>query len=173
MRRRGPIEPQLVELSRSLSWLVETWGSRDFRVQVAGETGLDLGPTETRLLWHLGNADGQRPSDLARRLDLGASGATKAIARTRARGLIDQVGDQADARANRVVLTEQGRAALRSLEHFSVGFLSELLIAWDDEAIRDLTEALHRFVDVAGEPIGPSLDAYVTRPTERTQPPVK
>lgn len=67
-------------------------------------------PALMRLLPHLGT-EGIRPSVLARRLDVSKQAVSQALAELQAQGLVEQMADPDDGRAQRVRLTAFGLAA--------------------------------------------------------------
>jgi len=70
--------------------------------------------SELRLLLALrsGAEEGSRPTDLARELDITASGVTRALLPLEKRGIVGRERDLTDARASRARLTPAGRQLL-------------------------------------------------------------
>ena len=70
--------------------------------------------SELRLLLALraGAKDGSRPTDLARELNVTASGVTRALLPLEKRGIVGRERDPGDARASRASLTPAGRQLL-------------------------------------------------------------
>jgi DNA-binding MarR family transcriptional regulator len=99
---------------------------------------------------HEGPPEGIRPTELAERSGLTKSGLTRAIDRLETQQLIERRACPADARGQLIVMTAQGRRALRrsAPEHFrsiARNFADHLT----DREVEVLTTALERVAEAA------------------------
>jgi DNA-binding MarR family transcriptional regulator len=95
--------PLLFECARLLDEVAQAEVNREAGARV-------LTPALVRLLPHL-TADGIRPTELARRVEVSKQAVGQALGDLEARGLVEMVADPDDGRARRVRLTAAGLAA--------------------------------------------------------------
>jgi len=134
-----------VELAASLSSLVATWWSSTFREDIVRSAGVDMGTTDSRLLWEIGARGPQRSGALAGLLDLGAPSISKGVARLAARGLVTLVKDPSDGRGVLVALTEEGTTVARQLYEVGDRMVAEVVSDWPEADARAFTELASRF----------------------------
>jgi DNA-binding MarR family transcriptional regulator len=118
--------------------------AREF--EFAGDWG-DLPPREYGVLYALsGEPDGLRVTELIGDVLLSQAGVSRMVARLEKRGLVARRDDPDDARACRIVLTEQGRETQKRLGRAHARHVTEALTRAltreQLEALRELTGAL-------------------------------
>ncbi|GGM00905.1 MarR family winged helix-turn-helix transcriptional regulator [Nakamurella endophytica] len=85
-----------------------------------------------------------RPSDLAERLSVDTSVASRQVASLVALGLVERHPDPADHRAHRLRLTDAGRSRLEEIRDSVARRISSRLSAWDEADLSALTDLLER-----------------------------
>lgn len=85
-----------------------------------------------------------RLGDLAARIGIAASVATRTVQALEAEGLVERAADPDDARAYRIALNDAGRDALRAREEWTAALLREHLDDWDDADAATAVEILGR-----------------------------
>jgi DNA-binding MarR family transcriptional regulator len=118
--------------------------TRALNAQLVREHGLTINDYEALLL--LANADDEslRRTDLARNLELTASGVTRLLDGLEASGLVEKGVCAADARVVYAVLTEAGRAKLEQASSFHVAAIDEVFSEFSADEIEALGELLGR-----------------------------
>jgi len=134
------------ELAATLSALVSMWWSPDFRRVIVDASGEELGVTEARILWELGQRGTVRPGSLAALLKIGAPSVSKAIAKLRVRGLVRDADDAADSRSKPIRLTRDGVSAARHLYEIGDTLVARVVEDWQEGDVRRFESALVRFV---------------------------
>ncbi|WP_142132225.1 MarR family winged helix-turn-helix transcriptional regulator [Arthrobacter sp. SLBN-83] len=86
--------------------------------------------------------DGQRVGEIARNLGVRVPSATEQIIKLERAGLARREPDPADSRAVRVILTEEGRAAVDSANKRRNQVMAEILSTLTDQDRKALAEAL-------------------------------
>lgn len=98
-----PLGPLLFECARLLDDIAQAEVNRQAGARL-------LTPALVRLLPHL-SAEGIRPTEIARRIDVSKQAVGQALATLEAHGFVEMVPDDADGRARLVRLTPRGLAA--------------------------------------------------------------
>jgi DNA-binding MarR family transcriptional regulator len=86
----------------------------------------------------------QRISDVADRLGVDLSVASRQIAALAAEGYVERRADDRDRRAHLVAVTRAGRRALRESHRRMVAAFTRVLEGWSDEDVNALTGGLER-----------------------------
>ena len=118
--------------------------------------------TEARVLYELGQRDVTEVADLRRELEIDAGFLSRLLARLQRNGLVGRERSQADARRQRIRLTDEGRAAFAELDRRSAAEIGELLDALGEEDQRRLVAAMDVVRGVLEDV--PRSDGYVLRP---------
>jgi DNA-binding MarR family transcriptional regulator len=118
--------------------------AREF--EFAGDWG-DFPPREYGVLYALaGQPDGSRITDLIEDVLLTQAGVSRLVGRLEKRGLVARRDDPDDARACRIVLTDEGREVQKRLGRAHARHVTEAmtraLSSEQLETLRELTEAL-------------------------------
>ncbi|WP_432544938.1 MarR family winged helix-turn-helix transcriptional regulator [Kineococcus sp. SYSU DK002] len=98
-----------------------------------------------------------RISEVAEHLSLDLSTVSRQVAHLRAKGLLAATPDPDDGRSQRLTVTDDGTAELRTCRRALVSRLVDHLDAWPDDEVDDLTRLLGR----------------LARTPDRTPPPVR
>lgn len=122
-------QPRFVFLLNSCQRRVQQW------IANQGQEGLQLSAPQAGVLFVLEHQDGRLMGELAQQLDLVPSAVSGLVERMQKLGLVERKACSVDGRAQRVWLTELGRAQLPRLhqitaqaqEKFSQGFSREEL----------------------------------------------
>ena len=97
-----------------------------------------------------------RVSDVAQKLNVALSVASRQVAALESAGYVTRESDPADRRAHRVTATESGRKVLKESHRRMVHAFSQALEGWTTEEVESLSAALDRLRedvhrDVAGD----------------------
>jgi DNA-binding MarR family transcriptional regulator/predicted N-acetyltransferase YhbS len=134
------------------------------RIGVLGE-GLLRTPhslTEARVLYELGQREAVEVADLRRELAIDAGYLSRLLARLQEQGLMTRERSPADARRQRVRLTDEGAAAASELDRRSAEEIGALLDGLGEEDGRRLVAAMGVVRDVLDD--APRPEAFVLRP---------
>lgn len=104
----------------------------------------DLAASAASLLTLLTREGDQRLGQLACRLAVDPSVASRQVAALDRAGLVDRRPDPLDRRAQLLAITDRGREALDRYHRERLDWLVGALDGWQDEEIRALTAALRR-----------------------------
>ena len=88
-----------------------------------------------------------RVSDVAQRLGVDLSVASRQIASLAAEGYVERREDARDRRAQLVAVTPSGRRALRESHRRMVAAFTQVLESWSDEDVNALSSGLERLRD--------------------------
>ena len=99
-------------------------------------------PTQLIVLAQLAQHGGLRVGELASRIPCSQPTATLTVAGLHTAGLVSREADPEDGRAARVLITEAGRRALRSLAEAEADVLAGLLATMDPAGLRALRAAV-------------------------------
>ena len=133
---------------------VQAWGrllrgyagaTRTLNAQLLRDHGLTINDYEALLL--LGSAQNGflRRTDLARDLELTASGVTRLLDGLEAAGFVEKGTCPTDGRVSYAVLTDAGRAKLEQASCSHVAAIDELFESYSREELETLAELLGRF----------------------------
>ncbi|WP_306360568.1 MarR family winged helix-turn-helix transcriptional regulator [Nocardia sp. CC227C] len=138
----------IVELERAMSRLAHllTRARRHDRAVTA--CGITVDRASVPLLRMLADADEPlRLGELAARLDVEAPHVTRQVQRLERNGFVQRVADPADRRAQRVRLTDSGRAAVDAIRTVQRRWMREALADWSSEDLCALAILNHRMLD--------------------------
>lgn len=122
-------EPQAAELLSSLSTLLRTSRAISMKSHGASVTGTQIAALKVL------SAGEVRMGDLAEKLMVAPSVASRVVATLEQEGLVQRHPDPADARACLLELSDLGRERLRERQRFSLALMRDVLADWtDDEA---------------------------------------
>lgn len=133
------------------------------RIKVLEERLLhsDFTLTEARVLFELAAGQGITAAQLGLRLDLNAGYLSRLLSGLQARGLVQREPSVMDARANRLVLTESGRAAFAQLDAASSESVAAMLGDISEAGCQRLLEAMAHIQALLG---GASSDCVLRDP---------
>lgn len=109
------------------------------------------------LLRHLADDGPMRPGALADRLGVGPSVVSRQLTSLVADGLVTRRTDPADARADLIDITAEGRARMAELWSALLAFVAERVAAWDESRIATLAQLLAE-LNRAVNPSQPTAD---------------
>ncbi|CCG05386.1 MarR family winged helix-turn-helix transcriptional regulator [Blastococcus saxobsidens] len=109
-----------------------------------------------------------RQGTLAELVHADPSTVSRHVAALVEQGLVRRVADESDGRANRLVVTDAGRAALDSLRAERTAHLEQVTANWDPVDLATLTTLFGRLLDDLAAGLPRSTDPS---PTERTTHP--
>lgn len=112
----------------------------------------DLEPAAYGLLYRLAENGPIRVTELADRLGIDASTASRHVSRLENTQMVERRPDPSDARAVLVDLTDLGRSVFEALRHRRRAGLEAVLADWSPEDLAELAELLERLAEgLAGE----------------------
>ena len=122
-------EPQAAELLSSLSTLLRTSRAISMKSHGASVTGTQIATLKVL------SAGEVRMGDLAEKLMVAPSVASRVVATLEQEGLVQRHPDPADARACLLELSDLGRERLHERQRLSLALMRDVLVDWtDDEA---------------------------------------
>ncbi|WP_062202320.1 MarR family winged helix-turn-helix transcriptional regulator [Demequina salsinemoris] len=119
--------------------------STRFRERFVGRAEAGVGATEARVLWELDESGPTRPGELAQQVEVTAAAMTKALARLRERGLVEQVVDPDDGRARVAALTDAGQQRAALLMDEGDRMTRRIMASWSLEERKQFAALLGRF----------------------------
>lgn len=137
----------LESIARSMRRIVSLTWSPGFRDRFDSRAGVDLGITESHIVWELAHRRAASPGELAAIVDLGAPSISKALARLKERGLVELQVDDRDRRARTASLTDAGRAAAEALETAGIRMLEAIVSGWQVRDLVDFADGIGRYAD--------------------------
>ncbi|WP_233517369.1 MarR family winged helix-turn-helix transcriptional regulator [Geodermatophilus marinus] len=117
------------------------------------------------LLFPLERLGPLRQSALAEQVHADPSTVSRHVAALIERGLVQRVADETDGRASRLVVTDAGREALRSVRAEREAHLARVTAGWPPGELADLTRLLGRLLDDIAASLPPG-DPAVPCPRE-------
>ncbi|WP_084126472.1 MarR family winged helix-turn-helix transcriptional regulator [Demequina sp. NBRC 110054] len=119
--------------------------SSSFRERFVGRADAGVGITEARVMWELDARGPMRAGDLAEQVEVTAAAMTKALARLRDRGLVEQRADTGDGRARVAALTAAGRERADLLTAEGDRMTRRILEGWSVHERSQFATLLGRF----------------------------
>jgi DNA-binding MarR family transcriptional regulator len=107
----------------------------------------NIGSGQFPFLMALYNNDGVNQEALARERRFDKATITRAIGRLEEEGYVRRVRDEADRRAYRLYLTEQGRAVEPAMRAIATDWCDVVLAGFDDEDRRQVMELIRRMME--------------------------
>lgn len=108
--------------------------------------------TEVRVLFELAQGGDVSAADLCRLLDLNAGYLSRLVSGLQARGLVAREPSAMDARSNRLVLTDAGRAAFQELDAASSERIGTMLDALSEPGRQRLVDAMGQIQTLLAAP---------------------
>ncbi|MCC3315624.1 MarR family winged helix-turn-helix transcriptional regulator [Nocardia africana] len=138
----------IVELERALTRIAHLLTRARRHDRTVAAAGVNLDRANVPLLRMLADAaEPMRMGELAACLDVEAPHVTRQIQRLERAGYVDRVTDPEDRRAQRVRITDEGRATVDAIRAVSRSHMREALADWSTEDLRLLAALNHRMVD--------------------------
>lgn len=139
-----PSTGDTASLARSLDAFVRTWWRSQTRQAVIQAAGVDLGQTDTDVLWDLEASGASRPQMIAARVRIGAPSITKAAARLTEAGLVTAAPDPHDGRATLLSLTDAGTAVVARLRAAGDEIIGGMVTDWSAQEISEFTRLVRK-----------------------------
>ncbi|MEW2301234.1 MarR family transcriptional regulator [Streptomyces sp. NPDC006655] len=139
--------PEVVEIERALTRItyLSTRARRHERLMALA--GVPLDRAAVALLRQVADSEPLRPGELAQRLGVEASHVTRTVQQLQRSGYVTRVPDPDDRRAQRIELTDAGRAAVDRVRDAGARGMQLALGGWPPEELRQLATLFHRMVD--------------------------
>ncbi|MFE5892120.1 MarR family winged helix-turn-helix transcriptional regulator [Streptomyces sp. NPDC056462] len=141
----GPAE--IVEIEKCLTRVTYLAGRARQHEYLMAMAGLTLDRAAVAILRRLAESAPMRPGVLAGLLAVEASHVTRQVHQLERAGYVIRTADPHDRRAQRVELTDAGRAAVDRIREAARAGMRLALADWSDEDLRQLAELFHRLVD--------------------------
>ncbi|MDT0317727.1 MarR family winged helix-turn-helix transcriptional regulator [Streptomyces millisiae] len=141
------VSPDVVEIESTLTRIAYLSNRARQHERLMALAGLSLDRAGAALLRQLAERESMRPGELAARLSVEASHVTRQVQHLERSGFVTRVPDPDDRRAQRVQLTEAGRAAVRRVRAVSCQGMQAALADWSPEDLHRLATLFRRMVD--------------------------
>ncbi|WP_329213350.1 MarR family transcriptional regulator [Streptomyces sp. NBC_01485] len=138
---------EVIEIERALTRItyLSTRARRHERLMALA--GVPLDRAAVALLRQIADSEPLRPGELAQRLGVEASHVTRTVQQLQKSGYVTRVPDPQDGRAQRIELTDTGRAAVDQVRDAGARGMQQALSDWSPEELRRLATLFHRMVD--------------------------
>ncbi|MER5913125.1 MarR family transcriptional regulator [Streptomyces sp. NPDC001982] len=155
---------EVVEIERALTRITYLSTRARQHDRLMALAGVPLDRAAVALLRQIADSEPQRPGELAQRLGVEASHVTRTVQQLQRSGYVTRVPDPDDRRAQRIQLTDAGRAAVKSVRDAGARGMQVALADWQPEELRQLATLFHRMVDdflkhAVDEELGQEADA--------------
>ncbi|QJS99496.1 MarR family transcriptional regulator [Streptomyces asoensis] len=139
--------PEVIEIERALTRItyLSTRARQHDRLMTLA--GVPLDRAAVALLRQVADSEPLRPGELAQRLGVEASHVTRTVQQLQKSGYVTRVPDPDDGRAQRIQLTEAGRAAVGRVRDAGARGMQLALADWSPEELGQLATLFHRMVD--------------------------
>ncbi|MFI5794882.1 MarR family winged helix-turn-helix transcriptional regulator [Streptomyces sp. NPDC051677] len=139
--------PEVIEIERALTRItyLSTRARQHDRLMTLA--GVPLDRAAVALLRQVADSEPLRPGELAQRLGVEASHVTRTVQQLQKSGYVTRVPDPQDGRAQRIELTEAGRAAIDRVRDTGARGMQMALSDWSPEELGRLATLFHRMVD--------------------------
>lgn len=141
----GPAE--IVDIEKCLTRITYLAGRARQHEYLMAMAGLTLDRAAVAILRRLAETAPMRPGVLAGLLAVEASHVTRQVQQLERAGYVIRTADPHDRRAQRVELTDAGRAAVDRIREAARVGMRLALADWSDEDLRQLAGLFHRLVD--------------------------
>ncbi|MFF3876031.1 MarR family winged helix-turn-helix transcriptional regulator [Streptomyces sp. NPDC001978] len=138
---------EVVEIERALTRITYLSTRARQHDRLMALAGVPLDRAAVALLRQIADSEPQRPGELAQRLGVEASHVTRTVQQLQRSGYVTRVPDPDDRRAQRIQLTDAGRAAVKSVRDAGARGMQVALADWQPEELRQLATLFHRMVD--------------------------
>ncbi|MDF3142515.1 MULTISPECIES: MarR family transcriptional regulator [unclassified Streptomyces] len=142
-----PVPADIVEIEKCLTRVAYLAGRARQHEYLMAMAGLTLDRAAVAILRRLAETEPMRPGVLAGLLAVEASHVTRQVQQLERAGYVVRAADPHDRRAQRLELTEAGRAAVDRFREASRVGMRMALADWSDDDLRRLAELFHRLVD--------------------------
>lgn len=139
--------PEVVEIERALTRITYLSTRARQHERLMALAGVPLDRAAVALLRQVADSEPLRPGELAQRLGVEASHVTRTVQQLQRSGYVTRVPDPDDRRAQRIELTDAGRAAVDRVRDAGARGMQLALNGWEPDELRQLTVLFHRMVD--------------------------
>ncbi|SHH45650.1 MarR family winged helix-turn-helix transcriptional regulator [Streptomyces sp. 3214.6] len=139
--------PEVIEIERALTRITYLSTRARQHDRLMALAGVPLDRAAVALLRQVADSEPLRPGELAQRLGVEASHVTRTVQQLQKSGYVTRVPDPQDGRAQRIELTEAGRAAIDRVRDAGVRGMQLALSDWSPEELGRLATLFHRMVD--------------------------
>jgi DNA-binding MarR family transcriptional regulator len=137
----------MTDIERALTRLIRRGNQPRVHERLAARVGVPLDRAAYAALCRVHEAGPLRLSELAARMGVDASTASRQVQQLERTGLVGRVGDPADRRASLLALTAEGDRVLTRMRQARRASLAQVLGGWSRADRRTLAAALTRLVD--------------------------
>ncbi|MFG2959236.1 MarR family winged helix-turn-helix transcriptional regulator [Streptomyces sp. NPDC048291] len=139
--------PEVVEIERALTRITYLSTRARQHERLMALAGVPLDRAAVALLRQVADSEPLRPGELAQRLGVEASHVTRTVQQLQRSGYVTRVPDPDDRRAQRIELTDAGRAAVDRVRDAGARGMQLALGGWEPEELGQLAVLFHRMVD--------------------------
>ncbi|MDQ0964078.1 DNA-binding MarR family transcriptional regulator [Streptomyces sp. B4I13] len=139
--------PEVIEIERALTRVTYLSTRARAHDRLMAIAGIPLDRAAVAVLRQVADSEPRRPGELAQRLGVEASHVTRTVQQLQKAGYVTRVPDPDDRRAQRIQLTEAGRAAVGRIRDAGARGLQLALGDWDREDLGRLAALFHRMAD--------------------------
>ncbi|MDQ0578966.1 MarR family winged helix-turn-helix transcriptional regulator [Streptomyces rishiriensis] len=139
--------PEVIEIERALTRITYLSTRARQHERLMTLAGVPLDRAAVALLRQVADSEPLRPGELAQRLGVEASHVTRTVQQLQKSGYVTRVPDPDDGRAQRIQLTEAGRAAVDRVREAGARGMQLVLADWSPEELGQLATLFHRMVD--------------------------
>ncbi|MEU2288388.1 MarR family transcriptional regulator [Streptomyces sp. NPDC013178] len=143
----APASPEVIEIERALTRITYLSTRARQHDRLMALAGVPLDRAAVALLRQVADSEPLRPGELAQRLGVEASHVTRTVQQLQKSGYVTRVPDPDDGRAQRIQLTDAGRAAVDRVREAGARGMQLALSEWSSEELRQLATLFHRMVD--------------------------
>jgi DNA-binding MarR family transcriptional regulator len=143
----APASPEVIEIERALNRITYLSTRARQHDRLMALAGVPLDRAAVALLRQVADSEPLRPGELAQRLGVEASHVTRTVQQLQKSGYVTRVPDPDDGRAQRIQLTDAGRAAVPRVRDAGARGMQMALSEWSPEDLRQLATLFHRMVD--------------------------
>jgi DNA-binding MarR family transcriptional regulator len=137
----------MTDIERALTRLIRRGNQPRVHERLAARAGVSLDRAAYAALGRVHEAGPLRLSELAARMGVDASTASRQVQQLERTGLVGRVGDPADRRASLLELTAEGDRVLARMRQARRESLARVLSGWSRADRRTLAAVLTRLVD--------------------------
>ncbi|WP_461032500.1 MarR family winged helix-turn-helix transcriptional regulator [Streptomyces mayteni] len=141
------VEADVAEIESALNRIAYLTNRARQHERLMALAGISLDRAGAALLRQLAESESLRPGELAARLSVEASHVTRQVQHLERAGFVTRVPDPTDRRAQRVQLTDVGRATVERLRLASCRGMRMALTDWSPEDLHHLAGLFGRMVD--------------------------
>ncbi|SDO06717.1 DNA-binding transcriptional regulator, MarR family [Streptomyces sp. cf386] len=143
----APDPAHIVEIEKCLTRITYLASRARQHEYLMAAAGLALDRAAVAILRRLAESEPMRPGVLAGLLAVEASHVTRQVQQLERAGYVLRAADPHDRRAQRIELTDAGRAAVDRIREVGRIGMRMALADWSDDDLRQLAELFHRLVD--------------------------